>query len=486
MAEKTIFELSGEGKKSYSLPDIELEKYPAEKIIPKEYLRDTAPGLPEVTELELVRHFTRMSRLNYSVDTQMYPLGSCTMKYNPKVNEVIAQNPNLINVHPYQPESSAQGTLKLLYEIQEYLCEILGMHAVSLQPCAGAHGELLGLLLIKAYHRDRKENRTKIIVSDSSHGTNPSSAHIAGYEVVTIASNERGEVDLNALEAVLDTDTAALMLTNPNTLGLFESKILKISEMVHNKGALLYGDGANMNALAGRFKPGDMGFDVMHVNLHKTFSTPHGGGGPGSGPVGVKEHLFPFLPVPVIEMENNEYILNYKRPKSIGKIHAFYGNSGVIAKAYAYIRSLGAEGLKKASAIAVLNANYMLSKLKKSYKLPYDRLCMHEFVLSADNQASKGVHAKDIAKRLLDYGFYAPTIYFPLIVSEALMIEPAETESKNTLDEFISVLEKINQEDPEMLKNAPYDLPVTRLDEVNAARKPDLSWQPQTSPTGVC
>jgi glycine dehydrogenase subunit 2 len=471
--EVLIFELSKAGRKAYSLPKIDIPQKSIKELIPQSYLRESSPELPELSELDIVRHFTRLSHLNYSVDTVMYPLGSCTMKYNPKVNEAVVQNEQWTNLHPYSPEKLSQGVLKMLYEMQKFLCEISGMDAGSLQPAAGAHGEFLGLLLIRAYHKEKGSHRTKVIVPDSSHGTNPSSAHIAGYEVITIPSNENGEVDLAALENVLDDNTAAVMLTNPNTVGIFEGNILKISELVHKKGALLYGDGANMNALLGTFRPGDIGFDVMHINLHKSFSTPHGGGGPGSGPVFVKKHLEPYLPLPVIEYKNGEYILQYDRPASIGKMHSFYGNVGVILRAYAYIRALGKQGIEKAGKLAVLNANYMRAKLKKHYNLHYDRkLCAHEFVMS-----SKKHKALDIAKRLLDYGFYAPTIYFPLIVHEAIMIEPTETESKDMLDKFIDTLIKIDEEDTEKVKHAPYNLPISRLDEVGAARNPDISWK---------
>lgn len=473
MKEPLIFELTKDGKKAYSLPKIDIQGPKLDALISRKYLRDTPPQLPELSELDVVRHFTRISQLNYSVDTVMYPLGSCTMKYNPKVNEAIAQNMKWGNMHPYQPEELSQGILRLMYETQKFLCEICGMDDIALQPAAGAHGELLGLLLIRAYHKEKGGNRIKVIVPDSSHGTNPSSAHIAGYNVVTIPSGSDGEVDLAALESALDNDTAAVMLTNPNTLGIFETKILKIAELVHKHGALLYGDGANLNALLGRFRPGDLGFDVIHVNLHKTFSTPHGGGGPGSGPVLVKKHLSPYLPIPVIEFKNEKYSLKYNCPRSIGKMRSFYGNIGVIIRAYTYIRALGREGLEKAGNMAVLNANYMRVKLKKYYDLPYNRMCMHEFVLS-----SQKLKAGDIAKRLLDYGFYAPTIYFPLIVHEALMIEPTETESKTTLDNFIQTLIDIDKEDPNIVKSAPHNLPVSRLDEVSAVKNPDLVWKP--------
>lgn len=395
------------------------------------------------------------------------------MKYNPKVNEAILQNMKWGYLHPYQPLELSQGILRLMYETQKFLCEICGMDDIALQPTAGAHGELLGLLLARAYHKEKGGNRVKVIVPDSSHGTNPSSAHIAGYSVVTIPSGSDGEVDFAALESALDNDTAAVMLTIPNTLGIFETKILKIAEIVHRHGALLYGDGANLNALLGRFRPGDLGFDVIHLNLHKTFSTPHGGGGPGSGPVLVKKHLAKYLPAPIIERKDDKYGFQYDRPKSIGKIRAFYGNIGVIIKAYAYIKALGGDGLAKAGNLAVLNANYMRVKLQKYYNLPYNRMCMHEFVLSSQKQ-----RAGDIAKRLLDYGFYAPTVYFPLIVHEALMIEPTETESKTTIDTFIQTLIDIDKEDPDIVKNAPHNLPVSRLDEVFAAKNPDLVWTP--------
>jgi glycine dehydrogenase subunit 2 len=469
MSELLVFEKSVDRRKAYSLPEID------SGFIPKSYLRESSPHLPELSELDIVRHFTRLSQLNYSVDTVMYPLGSCTMKYNPKVNEAIVQNEKWSGIHPYSPETLSQGMLKMIYEMEKYLCEISGMDAGSFQSVAGAHGEMLGLLLIKAYHKDRGSKKFKVIVSDSSHGTNPSSAHIAGYEVVTVPSNNDGEVDINALSNALDDNTAAVMLTNPNTLGIFERNILQIAEITHKKGALLYGDGANMNALLGNFCHGNLGFDVMHLNLHKSFSTPHGGGGPGSGPVFVKKHLAPYLPLPVVELEDNKYVLQYSRTKSIGKIHSFYGNIGVIIKAYAYIKALGKKGIKKAGEIAVLNANYMREKLKEHYTVHYDnRLCTHEFVIS-----SKKHKALDIAKRLLDYGFYAPTIYFPLIVHEAIMIEPTETENKNEIDRFIETLIKIDSEDSKVLKDAPYNLPVCRLDEVGAARNPDISWKKQ-------
>ena len=472
MKESLIFELSKPGRRAASLPKTSVPYEDIDNLIPAEHRRQELALLPEVSELDIVRHFTRLSQLNYSVDTVMYPLGSCTMKYNPKVNESIVRNEKWMKLHPFQPQETIPGILKLIYEMQKVLCHICGMDSISLHPAAGAHGELLGLLLIRAYYQMRGEKRTRVIVPDSSHGTNPSSAHLAGFEVITVPSNEKGEIDLNTLENKLDDSIAAMMITNPNTLGIFETRILQISEMLHRRGILLYGDGANMNALLGRWRPGDLGFDVIHLNLHKTFSTPHGGGGPGSGPVLVKKDLEPFLPVPVIGIKKGKYCLSYEHPKSIGKIHSFYGNIGVIIKAYCYIMALGGEGLRKVSSLAVLNANYLKEKLKQHYHLPYDRICMHEFVLSCRKN-----RAIDIAKRLLDYGFYAPTIYFPLIVPEALMLEPTETESKSILDEFAEAMKEINRETLDILKNAPHNLPVSRMDEVNAARNPDLMWR---------
>jgi len=478
--EKLIFEIGSPGRAGYSLPSCEGSPAP-ESVIPKGYLRAAAPALPEASELDVVRHFTNLSRKNFGVDTNFYPLGSCTMKYNPKVCEEAAKIPGFLKAHPYQPEELSQGLLQIFHETEQYLCEICGMDAFSLQPAAGAHGEFLGLLLISAYFRDRREKRSKVIVPDSSHGTNPSSAHIAGFSVVTIKSNADGEVDLAELEKALDDDTAALMMTNPNTLGLFERKIVEIAEMVHKRGALLYYDGANLNPLLGLARPGDMGFDVIHVNLHKTFATPHGGGGPGSGPVGVKKALEPFLPVPRIRKNDDSYRFDGKLPKSVGRVRSFYGNAGVILRAYAYIRALGAEGLKKVALYSILNANYIKEQLKNDYHLPYDRTCMHEFVFSSAKQLDREVHAVDVAKALIDMGIHPPTIYFPLIVPEAIMIEPTETESKETLDRFIAAMREIAakaKSDPASLKAAPVTTPVTRLDEVKAAREPNLCYKP--------
>lgn len=477
---KLIFEISKEGRKGYSLPQCDVPLVNIEDIIPKEYTRKDPLNIPEVSEPELVRHFTLLSNKNFGLDTGFYPLGSCTMKYNPKINEEISLDPHFTDIHPYQPEETVQGSLELMYNLSNMLCEISGMDQVTLQPSAGAHGELTGLMLIKAYHESKGENfRNKILVPDSAHGTNPASAAVAGFNVVEIKSCKDGSIDIESLKAALDNEVAGLMLTNPSTLGLFESKISIIAKLVHEAGGLLYYDGANMNAIMGITRPGDMGFDVMHMNLHKTFSTPHGGGGPGSGPVGVKKELIPFLPVPIVEKCSNKFILNYNKPESIGKIKNFYGNFGVIIKAYGYILSMGGEGLKKASEMAVLNANYIKANLKNYYYLPIDKVCKHEFVLGGLEKDNHDVSTLDIAKRLLDYGYHPPTIYFPLIVDSAIMIEPTETESKETLDGFIDVMIKISKEakeNPELLKSAPHNTPVRRLDEVKAARTPILKW----------
>lgn len=480
MTEPLVFELSAPGHGAASLPEHDIPMRPASELLPRELLRAEAAALPEAAEVDVVRHFTRLSRLNHGVDVGFYPLGSCTMKYNPKVNEEVAGLPGFARLHPYQPESTAQGALELMYRLEQSLCEIAGMDRFTLQPAAGAHGEYTGLLLIKAYHADRgDQKRTKIIVPDSAHGTNPASAAVCGFDVVEVKSNERGGVDLDALRAAVGPDTAGLMLTNPNTLGLFDESIAEIAAIVHKAGGLLYYDGANTNAIMGISRPGDMGFDVIHLNLHKTFATPHGGGGPGSGPVGVKEALVPFLPRPVIEKRGNEYHFDYDRPKSVGRVKAFYGNFNVMVKAFAYVLSQGKE-LKDVSQMAVLNANYLLAQLKPYFDLPYDRTCMHEFVLSGRRQKKNyGISTLDMAKRLLDFGYHAPTIYFPLIVEEAIMIEPTETESRQTLDEFAEAMVRIAHEaesNPEALHGAPSMTPVGRLDEVGAARNPILKW----------
>jgi len=477
---KLIFEVSQGGRTAYSLPKCDVAVGEIDEFIPQELLRKEAPCLPEVSEVDVVRHFTLLSNKNYGVDNGFYPLGSCTMKYNPKINEDMAALSGLNYIHPYQPVETVQGTLEMMYNLNRMLCDISGMDEITLQPAAGAHGELTGLMLMKAYHENRGDyNRKKIIVPDSAHGTNPASAAVAGFEVIEIKSDLKGAVDIEKLKAVLNEQTAGLMLTNPSTLGLFEKNIKEISTLVHEAGGLLYFDGANMNAIMGMATPGDMGFDVVHLNLHKTFATPHGGGGPGSGPVGVKKELIPFLPVPIIEKVGDKYTLNYDKPLSIGKIKSFYGNYLVMIKAYAYVLTMGAEGLKKASQMAVLNANYMKERLKKYFYLPIDEICKHEFVLGGLEKDNHEVSTLDIAKRLLDYGYHPPTIYFPLIVDSAIMIEPTETESKVTLDAFIDVMVKIAEEakeNPETLKNAPYNTVVRRLDEVKAARTPVLKW----------
>lgn len=477
---RLIFELSKEGRKAYSLPPCDIPEVSVDDMIPASFVRDNEPELPEVSEVDVVRHFTNLSNKNYGVDTGFYPLGSCTMKYNPKINEDMAVLGGFANIHPLQPQATVQGALELMYELDGMLSEISGMDRVSLQPAAGAHGELTGLMIIKAYHENRGDKkRNKIIVPDSAHGTNPASAAVAGFEIVEIESDEHGAVDLDKLKAVLNDDIAGLMLTNPSTLGLFETNIKQIADLVHEAGGLLYYDGANTNAIMGIARPGDMGFDVIHLNLHKTFSTPHGGGGPGSGPVGVKSELVKFLPVPVIEKKGDAYILDYDRPESIGKVKSFYGNFGVAVKAYAYILSMGGEGLKDVSRKAVLNANYMMSKLKKYYELPMEQVCKHEFVLSGLLENDNDITTLDVAKRLLDYGYHPPTIYFPLIVSNAIMIEPTETESPETLDSFIDIMIKIAEEakeNPDILKTAPHDTPVRRIDEAKAARSLILKW----------
>ncbi len=476
--EKLIFEMSVPGRSADLLPKCDVPETDIECLVSEEFLRQDEIDLPEVGELDVIRHFTHLSQKNYGVDSGFYPLGSCTMKYNPKINEEVSKYHGFTKVHPYQPEETVQGCLEILYKSDVLLSEITGMERFSLQPAAGAHGELAGLMIIKAFHKNNGDDkRTKIIVPDSAHGTNPASAATVGFDMVEVKSDEKGGVDIDALKELMNDEIAGLMLTNPNTLGLFDENIDKIADIVHEAGGLLYYDGANANAIMGISKPGDMGFDVVHLNLHKTFSTPHGGGGPGSGPVGVKKHLVPFLPKPVIEQKGDEYYFDYDRPLSIGKIKSFYGNFSVIVKAYAYICSLGAEGLRKVSENAVLNANYIKEKLREYYHLPYDRTCMHEVVFSGQYQKKHGVSTLDIAKRLLDYGYHPPTVYFPLIVSEAFMIEPTETESKETIDEFIATMIKIAkeaQDDPDTLKQAPYDTPVLRLDEARAARRPVL------------
>jgi len=474
-----LFELGKPGRKAIDLPACDVPL--AESLMPAKYLRTAKAALPEVSQLELMRHYTQLSNRNFGVDTGFYPLGSCTMKYNPKVNEDVARYPGLALLHPLQSEDTVQGAMEVLFKMEESLAEIAGMAGVTLQPVAGAHGELTGLKLIRAYHRDRGDlARTKVIVPDSAHGTNPASAAMCGMDAVEIKSEADGSIDLEALKAAVGPDTAALMLTNPSTLGLFESKIEAIAKIVHDAGGLLYYDGANSNAIMGIVRPGDMGFDVVHLNLHKTFATPHGGGGPGSGPIGVKERLLPFLPDPHVEKQGDKYVWA-KSAKSIGKVHSFHGNFGVIVRAYAYILTMGAAGLRQTSEDAVLNANYCKKMLSEAFDSPFDRFCMHECVLTSKKQQEHGIHTLDIAKRLLDYGYHPPTIYFPLIVEEALMIEPTESESKETLDGFIDAMKKIAQEaaeNPEIVHTAPHNTIVSRLDETLAARKPVVRWEP--------
>lgn len=476
-----IFERSKEQRISYSLPELDVPEQEETTWIPTDYIRTEPAQLPEVSELQLIRHYTSLSRRNHGVDSGFYPLGSCTMKYNPKMNEVAARMPGFAHLHPLQPESTIQGALQLMYELGQDLSEITGMDEVTLQPAAGAHGEWTGLRLIRAFHEAKGDvGRTKVIVPDTAHGTNPASASVAGFETITVKSNEQGLVDLEDLKRVVGRDTAALMLTNPNTLGLFEKDIVQMADIVHEAGGKLYYDGANMNAILGKARPGDMGFDVVHLNLHKTFSTPHGGGGPGSGPVGVKKEFIPFLPKPIISKKGDHYFLDEDCPQSIGRVKAFYGNFGINVRAYTYIRTLGPEGLKKVSEYAVLNANYMMRRLQGHYDLPFDQHCKHEFVLSGKRQKKLGVRTLDIAKRLLDFGYHPPTIYFPLNVEEALMIEPTETEAKETLDEFIDVMIQIAkeaEEKPEIVQEAPHSTVVSRLDETLAARKPVLRYE---------
>ena len=476
MTEPLLCELSIAGRQGVRFPEPDVPLAP----LPETLTRRDLP-LPELSETDVVRHFTRLSQLNYCIDTGMYPLGSCTMKYNPKINEEVARMEGFAALHPLQPVETVQGALLLMYELQEYLKEIGGFAAVTLMPAAGAQGELTGVLITRAYHRSRGDaKRDKILIPDSAHGTNPATSAMSGMRVVTLPSDGRGNVDLEALRSECDDTLAGLMLTNPNTLGLFDENVKEVCRLVHAAGGLVYGDGANMNALLGIARPGDMGIDVMHFNLHKTFSTPHGGGGPGSGPVGVAAHLVDFLPAPVIgviEEGNDEEppLYGYLTPaKSIGRVKSFLGQFGMMVRAYTYIRMHGPDGLRKISEYAVLNANYLLALLKNTYHLPYDRICMHEFVLEGRWEAAPDIHALDIAKRMMDYGLHPPTNYFPLIVHEALMIEPTESESKQILDAFADVMLKIAQEahtHPELLKTAPHKTPVGRLDEVKAAKE---------------
>ena len=473
-----LIEISKEGRKSYSLPKLDVDTLKIDEMLDYNMIKKTDLELPELSELDVVRHYTLLSNKNFGVDTGFYPLGSCTMKYNPKIDEDMASLCKFTQVHPYQSTDTTQGSLELMYNLSKMLCEITGMDEVTLQPSAGAHGELTGLMIIRKYHETRGDfKRTKVIVPDSAHGTNPARANMCGFDIVEVESTKNGSVDMDKLKEVLNDEVAALMLTNPSTLGLFERNIEEIATLVHEAGGLLYYDGANTNAIMGICRAGDMGFDVVHLNLHKTFAAPHGGGGPGSGPVGVKKDLIPYLPVPVIEKQDDKYVLNYDKKDSIGKIKNFYGNFGVMIKSFTYILTMGRDGLKKASQMAVLNANYLKENLKEYYDLPINEVCKHEFVL-------RGPHGEyntmDIAKRMLDYGYHPPTVYFPLIIREAMMIEPTETESLETLDRFIEAMKKIakeGKENPELLTSAPHDTIVKRVDDARAVKKPILTWK---------
>ncbi len=483
----TIFERSVAERRAAALPPLDVPERPMDELIPQEQLRERPPELPEVSEPEIVRHYNRLSRRNFDLDTGPYPLGSCTMKHNPRLNERVAALPGHARLHPAQDPRRAQGALELMWRLERALAEICGLPHVSLQPSAGSHGELAGLLLTRAYHEDRGEQRARVLTPDTAHGTNPASVTMAGYEVVKVATDERGGVDLEDLRSKVDERVACLMLTNPNTLGVFDENIVEITQLVRDAGGTLYYDGANLNAIMGHTRPGDMGFDIVHVNLHKSFSQPHGGGGPGAGPIAVSERIEPFLPIPRLTMTEDGdgvapgFDFDYERPRSIGRLRGFAGNFGVFVRSYAYIRSLGGDGLAEASETAVLNANYLLARLSRgragSYlPVAFDRLCMHEFVLSgAQAKRELGIKTLDLAKRLLDFGFHPPTIYFPLLVDEALMFEPTETETKEGLDALADAIEEIlaeSERDPEIARNAPYTTPVRRLDEAAASRRP--------------
>ncbi len=484
---QTIYEKSKSGRRAAVLPEAEVPEPPLDELIPSKLLRDEPPRLPEISEPEIVRHYNRLSRRNFDLDTGFYPLGSCTMKHNPRLNERVAALPGHARLHPGQDPSRAQGALELMWLLQESLGEICGLPHVSLQPSAGSHGELAGLLLTRAFHADRGEERTKVLAPDTSHGTNPATVTMAGYDVVKVATNERGGVEMEDLRSKIDGEVACLMLTNPNTLGLFDENIAEIAALIHEVGGTLYYDGANLNAVMGHSRPGDMGFDIVHLNLHKSFSQPHGGGGPGAGPIAVSERIEPFLPRPQVVRREGEngaeprFDLDFDRPRSIGRLRGFQGNFGVFVRSYAYILSLGADGLAEASETAVLNANYLKARLaqgRAAERLPvaFDRHCMHEFVLSGKPMKKElGLATLDLAKRLLDFGFHPPTVYFPLLVEEALMVEPTETETKESLDAFAEAIEQIlaeAEQDPEIARQAPYTTPVRRLDEVKATRKP--------------
>jgi glycine dehydrogenase subunit 2 len=473
-----LFEMSDPGRRCHRLPECDVPIGPVEKLLPASALADSPPPLPELGEIDLVRHFVNLSTRNMSIDTNFYPLGSCTMKYNPKRHERLSAINGVGNLHPLQTDESCQGMLALLWSMQNILAEIAGLDVVSLQPAAGAQGELTALLVAAAYFRDLGQKRTRVLIPDSAHGTNPASAAIAGFDAVTVKSNARGRVDMADLKAKLDDRTAVFMITNPNTLGLFDEQIAAITEVLHAQGALVYLDGANMNAILGITRPGDFGIDMMHYNVHKTFTGPHGAGGPGSGPIAVRKHLAPYLPAPLVAKAGDIYRLDYERPKSIGRVRSFFGNVGILVRGYYYIRTLGPRGLREVSEIAVLNANYLLALIKDAYEVPHGDRCMHEFVASARTlRRERRISAMDVAKRLLDFGYHAPTVYFPLVVPEAMMIEPTETESKQTLDAFAATLLCIREEDADFLHEAPHTLGISRPDEVKAAKEPILRWK---------
>lgn len=478
--EPLIFEKSAPGRVGIGPAPSDVPEADPEKTLGGKFLRDGIEGFPDLSEMDAVRHYTRLSQWNFGLDSGFYPLGSCTMKYNPKINEAVSRLPGFAHIHPYQPEELTQGALELMHSLEGYLAEITGMEAVTLQPSAGAHGELCGLLMMAAYFKSKGRPRTKIIIPDTAHGTNPASSHLAGFKVVPVKTEGKGALTVEMVSAVMDEDTAGLMLTNPNTIGLFEKNIKEIAEVVHSKGGFMYCDGANLNAIMGLAKLGDLGVDVVQLNLHKTFSTPHGGGGPGSGPVGVGKALEPFLPCPRIKKVDGKFSLDFERPETIGRMKSFYGNFSIMVRAYAYIRRMGGAGLKRATEAAILNANYIKERLKGTYHLAFDEPCMHEAVFSDKLQTGFGVTTMDIAKRLIDYGYHPPTVYFPLVVPGAIMIEPTETETVDTLDRFIDVMKAIAEEaktNPQILKDAPTKTKIRRVDETRAAREPVLRWK---------
>ena len=479
---RVIFEKSVKGRMGIAMPTLDVPEVSLSDSIPPELLRETPANLPEVSEPQVVRHYVNLSVKNHHVDKDLYPLGSCTMKYNPKINDALASLPGFANIHPHQPVKNVQGALHIMYELEQMLLKITGMSAATLQPSAGSQGEFSGILIMKKYHEQNSENREYIIIPETAHGTNPASVSLGGFKAREVKSDNRGRVDFEDLKSKLDDEVAGMMLTQPNTLGLFEDQIEAISEEVHKVGALMYMDGANMNAVVGLCKPAEMGFDIIHINLHKTFSTPHGGGGPGAGPIAVVEKLAPFLPIPkLIKDDNGKFNWVSDIPDSIGRLHSFFGNFGILVRAYVYIKMLGDSGLKSMTRVAIINANYLKNKLKDAYNIPFTEGTLHEFVASGILQKAKGVKALDIAKALLDYGFYAPTIYFPNNVPEAMMIEPTESETKETLDRFVSALLEINEKinsDPDLIRDAPMTTPVIRLDETKANRELDLRWTP--------